>query len=107
MAIGILSLMFIGILILSILFSVLMIYFKNTNKERGTIIISAVFGVLIALLNASSLPMNFTGQILIAIIIGFLSVVGVVLSFTKLSKTYAPQIFIIVSIFATVLKLFF
>ncbi len=107
MALGILFILFIAILLLSVIFSVLMIVWKNTNKGKGVFIAASIFSILIAALSASSLPSNYTTEICIALLIGFVGIIGLILNFTKLTKTYLPQVFVIVSIFGTVVKLFF
>lgn len=109
MAIGMIMILFIGMSMVSILGVLLLLLAKRDRIRRIVFYVMSVWGMAIAVLSATSLPMNWTGQQVIAWGLGFLGVAGILVHEKAKSKNQYMLAYLltIVSCLGGVLKMFF
>ena len=78
MALGVLLILFVGMSVISVLGLIIMYLVKNESIKKVVFHGMAVWGMIIAVISATSLPQNDTIQQVIAWMIGFLSVAGII-----------------------------
>lgn len=86
MALGLYLILFMGLSVISILGILLLFLTKNETRKKGIFYFLALWGMLIAVLSATSLPTNFLTSQLIAWAFGFLSIVGLVIHYRAKEK---------------------
>jgi len=109
MALGILNLIFIRIGIISVLGIALLYLTKNKEFNKVLFYFLAIWAMLIAIMRATSLPSNYIMQQIIALGIGFFSVIGIVVYIkADASKTYQiARGLVTASVVIGVINLFF
>ncbi|WP_072524205.1 hypothetical protein [Clostridium sp. Marseille-P3244] len=108
MALGILSILFVGMSVISIIGLLAMYLLKGERAKAVAFYIMSVWGMAVSALAAVSLPTNYTGQRLFVWGLGFLSVIALILHIRTRSKSVRLISYILVtfSIIAGILKLF-
>ena len=108
MALGIILIAFIEMSVISILGLLLMYLLKNERAKAVAFYCMSVWGMAISVLNAITLPSNYTLSRMIAWGLGFLSVVGLIIHVRAKSKSQrmAAYILVTISIIACMLKIF-
>lgn len=103
MALGILEIMYIGLIILAIGIQVVL-YKSKTNNS--IIIINMLFGLLLSYLAFTSFPTNFTIQRTLAIVMGIVAVLAVVMKFRSEELVFLSKIAFSISIVVSLALLF-
>lgn len=108
MAIGIMSVLFVGMSVFSVLGLLLMYLLKNEKAKAVCFYCMSVWGMAIAAISATSLPSNFTAAQIAAWAIGFLSVIGLLIHIRAKSDSQLNAAYILttISVIAGILNLF-
>ena len=108
MALGILLIAFIGMSLISIIGLLLMYLLKNERAKAVTFYCMSVWGMIISVTGATSLPTNYTLSIVAAWALGILSVIGLIVHVRARSKIeyMTSYILVTISVIAGILKLF-
>ena len=107
MALGYLLILFIFILVVSILGISLLFLLKNQKIKDVLFYFLAIWSMLIAYLNATSLPTNYIGQQIIAWLFGSISIIAIIIKVKKTRETNIPYILVTVSVLLGIFTLFF
>ncbi len=97
MALGLYLILFMGLSVISILGILILFLTKNEGRKKGIFYFLAVWGMLIAVLSATSLPTNYLISQLIAWALGFLSIAGLVVHYKAKTKTRCYTAYALVS----------
>lgn len=108
MALGLIVVSFVAISVISIIGLALMYLLKNERAKAGVFYFLSIWGMIIAVLSATSLPSNWIAQQLIAWGFGILSAAGLIvhLKCPSASGRTAAYILVTVSVIGGVLKMF-
>ena len=86
---ALLVIVFIAMSIVSIVGVVLLYLSKSKKVKKGIFYFLAVWGMIIAYCNVSSIPIYMTGEIILAVGLGLLSVMAIVIHlFSKSEKKF-------------------
>ncbi|EOU1682416.1 hypothetical protein QTH11_02130 [Clostridium perfringens] len=107
MALGYLLIFFVFILVISILGISLLFFLKNRKIKNVLFYFLAVWSILIAYLNASSLPTNYLGQQIMAWLFGSISIIAIIINLKKTGETNIPYILVTISVFLGIFMMFF
>ncbi|MGV1062958.1 hypothetical protein ACQR2W_05100 [Clostridium perfringens] len=107
MALGYLLIFFVFILVISILGISLLFFLKNRKIKNVLFYFLVVWSILIAYLNASSLPTNYLGQQIMAWLFGSISIIAIIINFKKTGETNIPYILVTISVFLGIFMMFF
>ena len=108
MALGILLIMFIAVSAISVLGLALLLLVKNEAVKKGIFYALSVWGMLLAVYAASSLPTNYVLQRVETFGIALLSVIGLLIHLGAKANAmrYAAYGLVAVSMFLGIMKLF-
>ena len=108
MALGILLIMFIAVSAISVLGLALLLLVKNEAVKKGIFYALSVWGMLLAVYAASSLPTNYVLQRVETFGIGLLSVIGLLIHLGAKANAmrYAAYGLVAVSMFLGIMELF-
>ena len=109
MALGVLSLLFKGIGVISVLGVTFLYLTKNQNVKKRLFYFLAAWSMLVAAISATSFPSNYIIKQIVAWGIGFLSVIGIVI-YIKSNTPKAYQVaqgLVTASVIIGVANLFF
>lgn len=108
MALGILMILFLGMSVFSVVGLSFLYLMKSPGARQVIFYIMAVWGMVIAVISATSLPTNYTLERLITWAIGFLSVAGIVLHIRSAEDKarIAARLLVTVSVAGGIIKLF-
>lgn len=109
MALGILTILFICMSIISGL-GILLLYLIKEEKKKKIIFYSlSVWGIIIAVFSATSLPTNYVGSQLVSWGIGVLSIIGIIVYLKAKTKLQYQVAYLLTtaSVVFGMLKLFF
>lgn len=107
MALTLLLIMFIVMAVISGL-GIALLYLVKNNKAKNIIFyFLAIWAMLIAFINATSLPSNYLLQQIIAWSFGFLSIIGIIINIVKKDKVNLSYLFITASVLLGLADLFF
>ena len=108
MALGLFFITFIVASVISILGILLLFLTKDAKKKKGIFYFLAVWGILIAVLSATSQPTNYIVSQMIAWAFGFLSIAGLVVHYKSKvkSRCYAAYLLVSASSILGILHLF-
>ena len=84
MALGYLLILSVFILVLSILGISLLFFLKNSKLKNVVFYFLVIWSILIAYLNATSLPTNYIVQQIIAWLFGSISIIAIIIKVKKL-----------------------
>lgn len=105
MALGILRLLYIVMLVIVLVIQSLL--YKNKDETSNNIfIVNMLFAILLSYLAYTSLPTNFTGQRILAIALGIISVLAVVLKLNTEKNIIVSKVILSISIVGSFLLLF-
>lgn len=105
MALGLLVLLYIFLAITTVIVQGLL--YKDKNETKNNIfVINMLFGILLAYLVYTGLPTNFITQRIIAIVLGLISVIGVILKLNNEKFTLTSKGMLSISVFGGLLQLF-
>ncbi len=107
MALGVLVIFFVTMLVISGLGIALLYLLKNQMAKNILFYALAVWSMMIAILNATSLPSNFLFEQLFAWLLGFLPIIAIIIKVKKPSKTMIPYLLVSSSIIISLFDLFF
>lgn len=107
MALGYLLIFFVFILVISILGISLLFFLENRKIKNVLFYLLAVWSILIAYLNASSLPTNYLGQQIMAWLFGSISIIAIIINLKKTGETNIPYILVTISVFLGIFMMFF
>lgn len=107
MALGYLLILFIVMMVVSIVGISLLYLLKNKKAKNIIFYCLAAWSMCIAFLNATSLPINFLTEQLVAWSFGFLSVIAIIFNIKKPEKSNIAYIIVVVSILLGLYTLFF
>lgn len=107
MALGYLLIFFVFILVISILGISLLFFLKNRKIKNVLFYFLVVWSILIAYLNASSLPTNYLGQQIMAWLFGSISIIAIIINLKKTGETNIPYILVTISVFLGIFMMFF
>ncbi|MCX0371029.1 hypothetical protein LIZ77_09620 [Clostridium perfringens] len=107
MALGYLLIFFVFILVISILGISLLFFLKNRKIKNALFYFLAVWSILIAYLNASSLPTNYLGQQIMAWLFGSISIIAIIINLKKTGETNMPYTLVTISVFLGIFMMFF
>jgi hypothetical protein len=104
MALAILSILFTAIIIIAITIQFLL--YKNNNQSKNTVfIINVLFELGLSALVFSSLPSDYTGQRIVAVSLGVLSILAVLVKL-KSSNLLVSKMMLSVAIIGSLVQLF-
>lgn len=108
MALGILLIMFVTASVISVLGILVMFLSKKTGVKKGVCYAMAIWGMVLAVLAATSLPQNYIGGQLVAWGAGGLGAAGLLLQVVAKNSNQRMVSYLLVtaSIIVGVLKLF-
>ena len=108
MALGILMIMFVAMSVISVVGLSFMYLVKGESTGRVIFYVMAVWGMIVAVMSAGSLPTNYTAERLITWAIGFLSVAGILVYIrgTEEKSRRAAYLLVTASVAGGILKLF-
>lgn len=98
MALGYLFILFVVLIGVSILGITLLYLSKNEKIKNIAFYFLAVWAILLAFLNATSLPTNYFTEKSIAWAVGIVSLIGVIFRLKNPKKTTIPNILVTASI---------
>ena len=107
MALGYLSVLYLVILVLSILGISLLFFLKNSKLKNVVFYFLVIWSMLIAYLNATSLPTNYIVQQIIAWLFGYISIIAIIIKVKKTGKTNIPYILVTISVLLGIFMMFF
>ncbi|MDV6377163.1 hypothetical protein ORD22_02660 [Sporosarcina sp. GW1-11] len=105
MALGILMIVFIVLLVTAVIIQILLYRSKNESNNY-VFFMNMLFGVLLSYMAFSALPMNFTGQRVLAIAWGVVAVLAVVVKLTSGKFIMISKIMLSVAIIGGLVQLF-
>ena len=108
MALGLLMILFIVMSVISVVGLSLLYLMKNPGARQVIFYIMAVWGMIIAVISATSLPTNYTLERLITWAIGFLSVAASVVHIRSEEDKarMAARLLVTISVAGGIIKLF-
>lgn len=108
MALGVLMILFIGMSVISGLGILFLYLIKDAQRKKSVFYLLAVWGMIIAVMSATSLPSNFLVSQFIAWSIGLLSVVGLLVHVKAKTKSQynVAYLLVTISVVAGMIKLF-
>ena len=108
MALGLLMILFIGMSVISGLGILFLYLIKDAQRKKRVLYLLAVWGMIIAVMSATSLPSNFLASQFIAWSIGLLSVVGLLVHVKAKTKSQynVAYLLVTISVVAGMIKLF-
>ena len=108
MALGLIVVSFVAISVISIIGLALMYLLKNERAKAGVFYFLPIWGMIIAVLSATSLPSNWIAQQLIAWGFGILGAAGLIIHMKNPSASgrTAASILVTISVIGGVLKMF-
>ena len=95
------------ILVVGILGISLLFFLKNRKLKNVVFYFLVIWSMLIACLNATSLPTNYIGQQIIAWLFGSISIIAIIIKVKKLGETNIPYIFVTISVLLGIFMMFF
>ena len=108
MALGILMIMFVAMSVISVVGLSLLYLVKGEGTRRVIFYVMAVWGMIVAVISATSLPSNYMAGRLLAWTLGFLSVAGILVYVRGTEESYRriACLLVTVSVAGGILKLF-
>ena len=108
MALGILLIMFVSVSVISVLGVLIMFLSKSTKVKKAAFYAMSIWGMVLAVLSATSLPQNYIGEQVTAWSAGVLSVIGLLVHVKAKNKNQRliAYLLVTVSIIVGILKLF-
>ena len=107
MALGYLALMFVIMSVISIVGLVLLLIIKNEKANRAILYIMSAWGILIAVMNITALPINWIIWRIAAGACGLIGLAGGIIRFTaKENKKTAASLLTVISVLAGMTMLF-
>ena len=107
MALGYLAIMFIIMSVVTIIGVVLLLIIKNEKANRIVLYIMAAWGIIIAIMNITSLPINWILWRIAAGACGLIGLAGGIIRFTaKENKKTAASLLTVISVLAGMTMLF-
>ncbi|GAB6169570.1 hypothetical protein JCM1393_20300 [Clostridium carnis] len=107
MALGYLFILFIFMTVVSLLGVFLLYFLKNKTGKNIIFYGLVIWSMLIAYLNATSLPTNFLVEQFIAWGFGFVSIIAIIIKVKNPEKTTIPYILVTASTLIGLYTLFF
>ncbi len=107
MALGYLLILSVFILVLSILGISLLFFLKNSKLKNVVFYFLVIWSILIAYLNATSLPTNYVVKQIIAWLFGSISIISIIIKVKKLGETNIPYILVTISVLLGIFMMFF
>lgn len=107
MALLLLLIIFIVMAVVSGLGIALLYLVKNNKIKNGLFYFLAIWAMLIAFINATSLPSNYLIQQIIAWSFGFLAIIGIIINILKKDKVNLSYLFVTASVLLGLADLFF
>lgn len=98
MALGLLALLIIGVIVISIAGLLLMYLVRSETVKKYIFYIMAVWGMLISVVSAPSLPVNWVFMRAVAWAAGFLGIAGIVVSIAGRTRKHRIYAFLLVTI---------
>lgn len=100
--------LFIGMSVVSVLALLMMVLMKDEKKKKYAVFFLGIWGMLIACMNVSSLPSNFIGEIVRALILGAMAAIALLIQICARTKAHsiAARILVTVSVVAGLISLF-
>lgn len=105
MALGYLFILFVAIIVISILGIALLYISKNQNIKNITFYTLAIWSVIVAFLNVTSLPSNYIFEKVIGLVFGLLAIISIIIKIKKPEKINIAYLLVSLSILLTVLDL--
>ena len=105
MALGILSIFYIVLAIIGVVVQILLYKDKNERKN-GVFIINTLLGIILSYMAYTSFATNFTGQRILALSLGILSVLALILKLATQKSTVLSKTMLSISIVGSFLLLF-
>mgnify|MGYP004677721745 FL=1 len=106
MALGYLALMFVIMSVISIVGLVLLLIIKNEKANRAILYIMSAWGILIAVMNITALPINWIMWRVVAGVCGLIGLAGGIVRFTAKERKTVSALLAIVSVLAGMIMLF-
>lgn len=108
MALGLLMILFIGMSVISGLGILFLYLIKDAQRKKRAFYLLAVWGMIIAVISATSLPTNYLVSQLVAWGFGLLSVIGLLVHVKAKSQSQynAAYLIVTISVVAGMIKLF-
>lgn len=107
MALVFLLVLSVFILVVGILGISLLFFLKNRKLKNVVFYFLVIWSMIIACLNATSLPTNYIGQQIIAWLFGSISIIAIIIKVKKLGETNIPYIFVTISVLLGIFMMFF
>lgn len=95
------------ILVVGILGISLLFFLKNSKLKNVVFYFLVIWSMLIAYLNATSLPTNYIVQQIIAWLFGSISIIAIIIKVKKTGKTNIPYILVTISVLLGIFMMFF
>ena len=105
MALGTLSIFYIVLAIIGVVVQILLYKDKNERKN-GVFIINTLLGIILSYMAYTSFATNFTGQRILALSLGILSVLALILKLATQKNTVLSKTMLSISIVGSFLLLF-
>ncbi|WP_415279242.1 hypothetical protein [Clostridium perfringens] len=95
------------ILVVGILGISLLFFLKNSKLKNVVFYFLVIWSILIAYLNATSLPANYVVQQIISWLFGSISIIAIIIKVKKLGETNIPYILVTISVLLGIFMMFF
>lgn len=107
MALVFLLVLSVFILVVGILGISLLFFLKNRKLKNVVFYFLVIWSMLIACLNATSLPTNYIVQQIMAWLFGAISIIAIIIKVKKIGETNIPYILVTISVLLGIFMMFF